>query len=61
MKKYIPYIVILILTYLVAGFIHMQFNPQYWTKDIRVGMLGVAVCIMLIYPIIKFIINDMEE
>jgi hypothetical protein len=30
MKQYIPYIVILLLTYLVLGFIKMQFNPQYW-------------------------------
>jgi len=61
MKQYIPYIVILLLTYLVAGFIHMQFNPQYWTKDIRVGMVGTAVCIMLIYPIAKYMINDMKK
>ncbi len=61
MKTYIPYIAILVMTYLVTGFIHIQFNPQYWTKDIRVGMIGVAVCIMSIYPIVKFIINDMKE
>jgi len=39
----------------------MQFNPQYWTKDIRVGMVGTAVCIMLIYPIAKYMINDMKK
>jgi len=61
MKKYIPYIVILLLTYLVVGFIRMQFNPQYWTKDIRVGMVATAACIMIIYPIAKYMINDIKK
>jgi hypothetical protein len=61
MKKYIPYIVILILTYLVIGFIPMQFNPAYWTSDKRAGAIGVTICIMMFYPIIKMIIKDMKE
>jgi hypothetical protein len=61
MKKYIPYIVILLLTYLVAGFIRMQFNPAYWAQDARIGMIGVASCIMLLYPVARLAINDMKE
>jgi hypothetical protein len=61
MKKYTPYIVILLMTYLVAGFIPMQFNPQYWTSDKRGGMIGVTAIIMIFYPVIKMIIKDMKE
>ena len=61
MKKYIPYIVILLLTYLVVGFIKMQFNPVYWKSSQRATMLMIAVCLMLIYRIIKFIDIDVEE
>ena len=61
MKKYIPYMVILLLTYLVVGFIKMQFNPAYWGQDARIKMIGTAACIMLIYPIAKFMIKDLKE
>ena len=61
MTKYIPYIVILLITYLAISFVKIQFNPAYWTKDVRGGMIGVAVCIMLIYPIMKYMINDMKK
>lgn len=61
MKKYIPYIAILLITYLVAGFIPMQFNPQYWTSDKRAGVIGVSTIIMILYPVIKMIIKDMKE
>jgi hypothetical protein len=61
MKKYIPYIVIPLITYLVAGFIHMQFNPQYWTQDIRVGMIDFSACLMIIYPIAKYMIKSMNK
>ena len=61
MKKYIPYIVILLLTYLVGGFIRMQFNPAYWEKDARIGMIALAACVMLVYPIARMIINDIKE
>ena len=61
MKKFIPYIVILILTYLVTGFIHMQFNPQYWTIDNRVGIVFCNICVMLLYTIVKLAVKDMKE
>ena len=61
MKKYIPYIVILLSTYLVGGFIRMQFNPAYWKQDARTAMIGTAAIIMLIYPIAKYMIKDMKE
>jgi hypothetical protein len=61
MKKYIPYIVIVLMVYLLGGFIRMQFNPAYWEKDARIGMICVDVCAMLIYTIVKFITNDMKE
>ena len=61
MKKYIPYIVILLLTYLVGGFIRMQFNPAYWEQDARIGMIALAACVMLVYPIARMIINDIKE
>ena len=61
MKKYIPYIVILLITYLVGGFIRMQFNPAYWEKDARIGMIFIAACIMLLYPMARLAIKDMKE
>jgi hypothetical protein len=61
MKKYLPYIVILLLTYLVAGFIRMQFNPAYWEKDARIAMIVISIGVMILYPIIKWQINEMKE
>ena len=61
MKKILPYIVILIITYLVTGFVKMEFNPQYWTVDNRIGMVCFTSCVMLLYPIAKFMINDMKQ
>ena len=57
MKKYIPYIVILLLAYLVEGFIRMQFNPTYWEKDERIALIVVSGGSMIIYRIFKL----MEE
>ena len=61
MKKYIPYILILLITYLVGGFIRMQFNPAYWEQDARIAMLVTSAAIMVLYPIVKLIKNDMKE
>lgn len=58
MKKYIPYIVILLLTYLVVAFVKMQFNPAYWKSGERVAMILTAVCAIVIYSIAKFTLND---
>ena len=57
MKQYIPYIVILLITYLVAGFIRMQFNPTYWEKDARIALIVISGGSMIIYRIFKL----MEE
>lgn len=61
MKKYIPYIVILLLTYLVTAFIYMQFNPAHWTINNRIGMICFTGCIMLIYPIAKLVKEDFRK
>lgn len=53
MKKYIPYIVIPLITYLVAGFIRMQFNPVYWEKDARIALIVVSGGSMVIYRVFK--------
>ena len=61
MKKIIPYIIILVITYLITGFIHMQLNPQYWTVNNRVGMVCFNICVILLYNIWKFMIKDMKK
>jgi hypothetical protein len=61
MKIYIPYIAILVITYLAGAFIKMQFNPSYWGTAERCNMLAAASATMIIYPIIKFLINDMKQ
>lgn len=61
MKKYIPYIIILLITYLVMSFVKMQFNPAYWEKDARTAMIFTAGIIMIIYPIAKYMFNDFKE
>ncbi len=53
MKKYIPYIVILLLTYFAAGFIRMQFNPAYWEKDARIALIVVSGGSMVMYRVFK--------
>ncbi len=53
MKQYIPYIVILLITYLVLGFIKMQFNPVYWEQPARGALIGLTVGIMFLYRIFK--------
>ena len=55
MKKYIPYIVILLSTYLVVGFIKMQFNPAYWGQTSRGVLIGLTGGLMLIYRISKLV------
>ncbi len=55
MKKIIPYIVILVITYFITGFIRMQFNPAYWDKDSRIALIVVSGGSMIIYRIYKLI------
>ena len=61
MKKYIPYIVIPLLTYLAIAFVKMQFNPIYWESGERGGLLYASLCAMTIYPIVRFMIKDLKE
>jgi hypothetical protein len=61
MKKYIPYIVILLISYLMVAFVKMQFNPQYWKVGERGSMLLAAFGVMVIYPIVKWIIKDLKK
>jgi hypothetical protein len=53
MKKIIPYIAILVITYLVGGFVRMEFNPAYWVKDARIALIVVSGGSMIIYRISK--------
>jgi hypothetical protein len=53
MKKYVPYIVIPLITYLVGGFIRMQFNPVYWVKDARIALIVVSGVSMIIHRLFK--------
>ena len=53
MKQYIPYIVILLIVYLVGGFVRMEFNPVYWVKDARIALIVVSGVSMLIYKLSK--------
>ena len=55
MKKYIPYIAIPLLIYLVVGFIKMQFNPAYWEQTSRGVLIVLTVGLMLIYRISKLV------
>lgn len=55
MKQYIPYIVILLIVYLVGGFVRMEFNPAYWVKDARIALIVVSGGSMIIYRIFKLI------
>ena len=55
MKTYIPYIVILLIVYFIAGFIRMQFNPAYWDKDSRIALIVVLGGSMIIYRLSKLI------
>jgi hypothetical protein len=41
------------MTYLILGFIKMQFNPVYWVKDARIALIVVSGGIMIIYRIYK--------
>lgn len=53
MKKYIPYIVIPLIAYLLLGFIKMQFNPAYWEQQTRINLMIQVGGSMLIYRIFK--------
>ncbi len=53
MKQYIPYIVILLIVYLVGGFVKMEFNPIYWGQPARGALIGLTGGIMIIYRIFK--------
>jgi hypothetical protein len=55
MKQYIPYILILLIAYFIAGFIRMQFNPAYWDKDSRIALIVVSGGSMIIYRVLKLI------
>lgn len=55
MKTYIPYIVILVITYLAIAFVKMQFNPQYWTSGERATLILLYVAELILYKILKFI------
>ena len=53
MKKYIPYIAIILIAYFIAGFVRMQFNPTYWDKDSRIALIVVSGGSMVIYRVFK--------
>jgi hypothetical protein len=53
MKQYIPYILILLIAYFIAGFIRMQFNPAYWDKDSRIALIVISGGSMIMYRVFK--------
>jgi hypothetical protein len=55
MKQYIPYIALPLITYLVLGFIKMQFNPAYWEQEARFALTVTSVVLIALYRFFKFI------
>jgi hypothetical protein len=55
MKQYIPYIVILLISYLVVAFVKMQFNPAYWEQEARFALMVIVLVLMALYSFFKFI------
>jgi hypothetical protein len=41
------------MTYLIIGFIKMQFNPQYWEQPTRGALIGLTAGSIIIYRIYK--------
>ena len=61
MKKYIPYIVIVLMVYLLGGFIRMQFNPADWGQDVRIKAVCFTICLIGAYPVANYMIKEMKE
>ena len=61
MKTYIPYIIILVMTYLAIAFVKMQFNPQYWTAGERASLILTYIGEMILYPLLKQISKYIKE
>jgi hypothetical protein len=53
MKKYIPYIAIPLIIYLVIGFIKMQFNPVYIPEAERGLIVFYSIAGIVIYRLSK--------
>ncbi len=49
MKKFIPYIIIVISIYLIFGFIKMQFNPMYLEEHVRGTFVLTAIAGIVVY------------
>ena len=49
MKKFIPYIIIVVLIYLTFGFIKMQFNPVYLEEHVRGTFVLTAIVGIVLY------------
>jgi hypothetical protein len=49
MKKFIPYIIIVVLIYLTFGFIKMQFNPIYLEEHVRGTFVLTAIVGIVLY------------
>jgi hypothetical protein len=49
MKKFIPYIIIVVLIYLIFGFIKMQFNPIYLEENVRGTFVLTAIVGIALY------------
>lgn len=54
MKKYIPYIAIPLIIYLVIGFIKMQFNPMYIPETERGLIILYSIGAIVIYRLNQF-------
>lgn len=54
MKKYIPYIAIPLIIYLVIGFVKMQFNPMYIAEAERGLIIFYSIAGIVIYRLRQF-------
>lgn len=49
MKKFVPYIIIVVLIYLTFGFIKMQFNPLYLEERVRGAIIFTSIAGIALY------------
>jgi hypothetical protein len=61
MKKYIKYLVVTVILYLICSFVPWQFNPEMWSKDIREFFVFIWVSCMIIIPMINGAIESMKD
>jgi len=61
MKKYIKYLIVTVILYLLHSFIFWQFDPSMWNKDGRALFALIWIGCMLIIPMINGMIDSMKD